>query len=208
MDRDRRFWEERQCFLPPPSALLKGMEMIDAAGDRLLAGELEEAEQLLLWCDHPEIANYVNLVQGPTQPDVHRFRTVPNAPPTERIRTRMPSATAQKALFARDGYRCRFCGLKVVLRAAVKRLDLEFPAAIRWSGPQSQQHPAFRASCASADHLVPHSRGGSNEPDNLVTACGPCQFGRNQWLISEVGLNDPRSRPPVIDGWDGLSRLL
>lgn len=60
---------------------------------------------------------------------------------------------------------------------------------------------------ASLDHILPHSRGGDNDPSNLVTACYPCQFGRSSWTLEEVGLTDPRLRPPVVDNWDGLMRL-
>ena len=58
------------------------------------------------------------------------------------------------------------------------------------------------------DHIVPYARGGSHEPVNLVTTCQPCNFGRGSWLLTEVGLIDPRTRPPIIDGWDGLARLV
>jgi hypothetical protein len=55
--------------------------------------------------------------------------------------------------------------------------------------------------------VLPFRRGGSNDLDNLVTACGPCQYGRGHWLLQECDLEDPRSYPPVKDGWDGLTRL-
>lgn len=32
---------------------------------------------------------------------------------------------------------------------------------------------------ATIDHLVPHSRGGSSDDDNLVLACAPCNSGRD-----------------------------
>ncbi len=58
------------------------------------------------------------------------------------------------------------------------------------------------------DHVIPYARGGGNGPDNLVTACWPCNFGRGSYSLEEVGLADPRGRPPVLDGWDGLKRVL
>jgi hypothetical protein len=36
-----------------------------------------------------------------------------------------------------------------------------------------------------ADHIVPLSRGGSNEPDNLVACCGPCNASKSDRLLSE-----------------------
>lgn len=81
------------------------------------------------------------------------------------------------------------------------------PGAIPWSETEGF-HGAFFAMSASMDHVVPHSAGGTNEEENLVTACWSCQFGRGAWSLGEVGLLDPRTRPPVKDGWDGLGRLL
>ena len=205
---DSSFWSPRACFAEPPSVLLKAMEQIDEAAFRLLEGGFDEAEQLLRSSDQPEIAAYVDLVQGKVRPEIHRYREVSGAPKLKKVKQRMPTDKQQLELFARDGWRCRFCGLKVVYRKAIKVMNTSFPEAVRWDLPQRQQHPAFRASCASADHIVPHSRGGANDLSNLVTACGPCQFGRNQWLLEEVGILDPRERSAVIDQWDGLTRLL
>jgi 5-methylcytosine-specific restriction endonuclease McrA len=69
------------------------------------------------------------------------------------------------------------------------------------------KHFGLATLTASIDHVQPFKRGGSNEPGNLVTACGPCQLGRNQWLLSEVEIADPRDFPRPIDEWHDLSRL-
>ena len=36
-----------------------------------------------------------------------------------------------------------------------------------------------------ADHVVPHSRGGSNDESNLVASCLPCNSSKNDRLLSE-----------------------
>lgn len=56
--------------------------------------------------------------------------------------------------------------------------------------------------------MLPHSVGGTNELENIVTACWPCNFGRGGDTIEELGLIDPRSRTPVLDGWNGLTSIL
>src|SRR5689334_14236890 len=48
-------------------------------------------------------------------------------------------------LFARDNYRCQFCG--------------------------RTQHELKHRECLTRDHLIPLSRGGDNEWANVVTAC-------------------------------------
>lgn len=58
------------------------------------------------------------------------------------------------------------------------------------------------------DHLVPHARGGNNDLKNIVITCAPCNYGRWNKLVEEVGLRDPRDREPVQSTWDGLERFL
>lgn len=36
-----------------------------------------------------------------------------------------------------------------------------------------------------ADHVMPLSRGGSNDPDNLVACCMPCNSSKSDLLLSE-----------------------
>ncbi len=82
------------------------------------------------------------------------------------------------------------------------------PDVARWGSANKERHSGFYALNASLDHVLPHRRGGSNELDNVVTACWPCQFGRSNWLLSEVEILAPFTRPPLVDRWDGLKRVL
>lgn len=129
--------------------------------------------------------------------------------PRSRSGSRMPSLAAQKLITARDGYRCRFCGEEVFELGVRSRLSKSFPAEVPWSSSNTgAAHGAFLALNATVDHVIPHARGGSNEPANLVTACWPCNFSREDLLPHEIGIADPRDYPPLVDSWDGLSRLL
>ena len=65
-------------------------------------------------------------------------------------------------LFARDRYRCQYCG-----RAAQ---DLKPRESL------------------TRDHLVPLSRGGTNDWTNCVTACSACNTRKANRLPSEIGM--------------------
>jgi len=65
-------------------------------------------------------------------------------------------------LFARDGYTCQYC-----------------------SRPQS--HLRTRE-CLTRDHVIPQSRGGSNEWTNVVTACSSCNTRKGNHLPEEIGM--------------------
>lgn len=71
-------------------------------------------------------------------------------------------------LFARDGYRCQYCGrhqVELKLREALTR-----------------------------DHVIPISRGGANEWTNCVTACSSCNLRKADHYPRECGMH-PLTRP-------------
>jgi 5-methylcytosine-specific restriction endonuclease McrA len=71
-------------------------------------------------------------------------------------------------LFARDRYRCQYCG-----RAAIELRPRE---------------------ALTRDHLVPLSRGGTNHWSNVVTACSTCNARKGHQLPEEIGMH-PLSHP-------------
>lgn len=75
-------------------------------------------------------------------------------------------------------------------------------------GGDQLKHAAFYALNGVLDHVEPYARGGSSSTENIVTACWPCNFGKEDHTIEELGLLDPRHRTPVVDDWDGLARLV
>lgn len=59
------------------------------------------------------------------------------------------SARVRFEIFERDGFTCQYCGAKA---------------------PDVELH---------VDHIVPVSKGGTNDPGNLVTACARCNLGKS-----------------------------
>jgi 5-methylcytosine-specific restriction endonuclease McrA len=66
-------------------------------------------------------------------------------------------------LFARDHYRCQYCG-----RHRSQLRGREF---------------------LTRDHIIPMSRGGGNTWQNVVTACSPCNNRKGSNLPDEVGMH-------------------
>jgi 5-methylcytosine-specific restriction endonuclease McrA len=66
-------------------------------------------------------------------------------------------------LFARDGYRCQYCGKH--------RSELR--------GRQF----------LTRDHVIPQSRGGENTWENVATACSPCNNRKANLMPEECGLH-------------------
>ncbi|HEY4319630.1 MAG TPA: HNH endonuclease [Gemmatimonadales bacterium] len=70
-------------------------------------------------------------------------------------------------LFARDGYTCQYC--------------------------TRVQHQLRTRECLTRDHVVPQSRGGSNEWTNVVTACSSCNTRKGSHLPDEIGMHPLRA---------------
>ncbi len=82
-----------------------------------------------------------------------------------------------------------------------------YPKVLLWGSKNVEQHAAFQAMWLQYDHLLPHARGGDNELNNMVITCAPCNYGRCDSLVEEVGLLNPMEQDPVISPWDGLERF-
>ncbi|MGO1074585.1 HNH endonuclease [Inquilinus sp. CA228] len=198
----------RPCLLAPIPELSEAVDLLSQAVDGLLAGDEDLARDRIRRADVPVIHAWASRIMGSVDDEIHRYRPAAGlAAPVTRVVQRMPGISAQAAIYARDGYRCRFCGCRVVLPTVRPAMTARLPDSIRWGSTNVERHAAFFALTATIDHLVPHAKGGGNDPENLLTTCQACNFGRSDWLIEEVGLIDPRGRPPIIDDWDGLMRL-
>lgn len=110
-------------------------------------------------------------------------------------------------LFARDGFHCRYCNARVVPGSVTKLMQAllgkdHFDATSR---SNEARHGIKLTFSAALDHVVPYSRGGQTHSDNLVTACWACNYGKADFTLAEMGLEDPREREPQVDKWRGLT---
>ncbi len=208
MDGCEAFWERRRCLRAPIPQMDEAAGLLSQACDAYLAHDHGLARALLRQADMPEVHRHASELMGKLDPALHRLRPVAASIGPAGPGPRMPTPAAQRRIFERDGFRCRFCGCRVVLPAARRTLRDALPGAIDWGRTNAEQHAAFYALSATADHVVPHAKGGTSDPENIVTACWGCNFGRGGYLLAEMGLADPREREPMRDGWDGLSRVL
>ncbi len=86
-------------------------------------------------------------------------------------------------LFARDAYRCQFCGRR-------------------------EPQLGFRE-CLTRDHLLPLSRGGTNEWTNVVTACSTCNTRKGNRSPEECGMHlvGPPGEPHFVSLTWAVRRL-
>jgi len=119
----------------------------------------------------------------------------------------MPTTEEQNRLIKYFGYRCAFCGIPLIHRRVRSRAAKLYPEAVPWGRTNQSQHATFQAMWLQFDHVLPHARGGNNSHENLVITCAPCNFGRMQYTLPELGLTDPRERTIEMIDWNGLEDL-
>lgn len=210
MDDD--FLAPRRCLLEPIPEIFAASELLNNAADAHVLGNAKEAEDLIAQADMEAISIWTDTLWGSVKPGIHRFREVIDAPPllkgNEKIKARMPSTYEKREIITRDGRNCRFCGIPVVAPEVRKAIQSAYPDALRWGSKNVDQHAAFQCMWLQYDHVLPHSRGGNNSLENIVITCAPCNFGRMDFTLEELGLIDPRLSPIQKTSWDGLERCL
>ena len=119
------------------------------------------------------------------------------------------TAAMRRAITARDGWRCRYCTLRVVDGRFFTRLTRALPDVFHDRAGVAP-NAIWRIFTFVPDHVVPLAAGGSNDTEkNLVSSCGACNYpAKFSCLLEELRLQDPFSSAPIIDGWSGLQDRL
>lgn len=200
---------KRLFFREPAPEIFDAARLLDAAVSAYQAGNRALASQLIEAAKIPAVGEWGYSIWGAKSPYLQlQKHPLPLPGTVTRVETRMPTQEQKRLLHERDGYHCRFCGIPVIRAEVRKKFCSTFPELLIWGPKNAQQHVAFQTLWAQYDYVVPHSAGGSNDLDNLVLTCGPCNFGRMAYTLEEVGLVDPRGREPIRSTWDGLERFL
>ena len=200
----------RLCLREPIPEIADAARYLDAAVSAHFQGRSDLVEELIRLADMPEIRKWTDSLWLGNSPYV-QYRAVPDAPPKlskeQREKVRMPTSDAKHDLHVRYGYHCVFCGIPLIRKEIRERIRKSYPHTRLWGKTTVEQHAAFQAMWAQYDHVLPHARGGNNDPENIVITCAPCNFGREDFTLEEVGLIDPRIREPIRSTWDGLERF-
>ena len=201
---------DKDCPLRLPGAYNSAVDIFTDAARLFVGGQRDECISLLGTIDGAGITDWY--IEHGQQSGLHRNRILGlklGAPlPIEgRYPVRSP-AKLQNAVFERDGYRCRYCGNKLIdqdiLRGFAKALDS--PIFTRGT-TNLTSHAVIHIAWPVADHVVPWSRGGETSMDNLVASCAPCNYGKADFTIEQIGISNPLNRPALVDEWDGLRSL-
>jgi hypothetical protein len=118
-----------------------------------------------------------------------------------------PPLAMQAAIFARDRYTCRYCETRTVLIPVMYAISAlygnVFKAHRYWR--RDNTDVAYWTYATSVEHIVPIKRGGTSDPDNLLTACWRCNEEKGTQTLQEL---DWQVRPVTERAWDGLGSRL
>jgi len=118
------------------------------------------------------------------------------------------SYTIRQALdvFIRDGFIDRYSGERLIcpatLRLISKRLPEAFPFHANWRTDAS--HFGYWELCPTVDHVMPVSRGGTDDESNWVTTSMVRNAAKSNFTLDELGWPPPK-RPGKYSDWDGLT---
>lgn len=147
----------RRCMLEPIPEIAAAARLLEQAVDAHLVGDASRAASLFAAADVPQIAAWTQALWGSEDPEIHRFRVVPDTLaevlPAERDRLRAPDPALQRLVLKRDRYHCRFCSIPLVRPAVRKHLSKRYPE-VRWARGNGSQHAAFQAMWVAFDHVV------------------------------------------------------
>jgi 5-methylcytosine-specific restriction endonuclease McrA len=205
------FSAPRTSFRVPIPELETAADLLGLAADSLLACDEKKARSYLEQANMPALRIYMRSIASQVTREIHRFRDVPGlavAIPMSMRGPRQPSSATALEIYHRDGFRCRYCGCRIVFPQAESVISTFVPGAVRWGTKDNELNAAFYTLKGVLDHIEPHAHGGSSDPENLVVTCQPCNYGKGNWFIQQLGLSDPRLRPPQVGNWDGLLRVL
>ncbi|WP_088704765.1 HNH endonuclease [Rhizobium sp. R693] len=205
LERLRNFIKE------PIPAIFEACELLSAAAEAHLNGDREVARALFCQADMREIWNWVNPDWETPHRNVRLHKPggdTQEIPKIERDPLRHPPLHVKAAVLSRDGYRCRYCGIPVIHADVRKIANALYPDAVPWQASDPRkQHAAFQCLWLQYDHVVPHSHGGSSTEDNVVISCALCNYGKDRYTLRQLGISDPRLRPPAPISWGGLECL-
>lgn len=187
------FWEQADIFAESIKQLIN--TWIGASLDVLTQ---IRSDNLREWfCEHGQVSGVIrNKYYNTKQPIIDKN--------IDRDPLRSPDRY-MKEVFERDGYTCQYCSVKVIPKEILALYSrIVGRHNFTPTGTNQERHGIILAFRANADHVVPWTLWGRTDPDNLVTCCWSCNYGKANFTLEEIGIDDPRRFVKTNSNWNGL----
>jgi 5-methylcytosine-specific restriction endonuclease McrA len=202
LDDDPSKWPNQSPLLPP-DWVRKAIFTFEDSVSALQLGDRKSSIEILRKIPSTDISEFVRFhayYAYVTRLRVQELKKLP------KVVQRMPGAKLKTLILERDGFVCQYCSNPVVRTEFFKGFskvvgEEYFPAG----RSDSKRHGVYLAFSATWDHVVPFQNGGGIEVDNLVTSCWPCNFGKYNYTLEQLSIEDPRLRRKTLSrSWNGF----
>jgi len=194
--------------LKTPYWMTNQIEIFVSAVDDFLSGNKNSCLEKIRLIRSQEITYWY--IEHGQMSGRHRKLTLDITPPSnidQRLRDPLRSPRkVQNVVFERDGYKCRYCGIKLIsqdfFRLFIKKLNSDL---FKRGKTNLTTHGIIHIAWPVADHVNPWNKGGQTNLENLVSSCATCNYGKDGYTIEQIGIENPFNRNPQIDSWTGLT---
>jgi 5-methylcytosine-specific restriction endonuclease McrA len=207
LDPNPKKWS-KNCPLPPPryfnqslNVFIKAYKAAEAGNKNLAIKLLADTrgEELRNWyIEHGQMSGWHYRAKARKKPKPKRYTGV--------LEKNKSFAKYEAQVYQRDGYRCGYCGIRVIdTKALLKMEKIVGKKYFKVKGKNNERHGVALALRATIDHIKPLSRGGCTRMDNLVTSCWSCNYGKLNATLEQLGLDNPLERTTITRlHWNGL----
>ena len=196
-----------------PQKFERAIDQFEQAVELAVAGELIEAREIVSAInDKPIVDWFDRIAQNVGRIRVEFVGMNPKGPERLYKDKRVMNAGRAYTLAKRGGWRCGYCGIRVieprVLRRAQKLLGKSVFPSRTTGGSNRDYHGVWLLTALTIDHIKPLCSSGDDSDANLVAACWACNFGKYHFTLDQLGLDRPRQKSSVRGGWRGLTQWL
>lgn len=187
---DSLLWPTTQP-LPTPQGAMQAAHAVSQAVSAAQAGDAKSCRVLLQPLEQQSLQDWFHdHAQNASRFRAMVFQPQPVIAVQKDQRDRAyPQVALEREIFQRDEGKCRYCGIPVQLRQDLRKVNALVGEDLFAMGRTNRTRSgAMIVSRASADHIIPVTQGGRTTPENLVTACWPCQFGKSSFTPEQVGI--------------------
>lgn len=197
--------------LPTPHWFAGQIDIFESAVNDFVADNKELCLAKLNQIRSEEITNWY--IEHGQMSGRHRNLILKVPPPPTidislRDRIRSPQKI-QDAVFERDGYKCRYCGNKLLSQLFIRLFIKKLGSQLFQRGETNvTTHGIIHIAWPVADHVIPWNKGGRTNMENLVSSCATCNYGKDGYTIEQLGIQNPFNREPILDKWNGLTDMI
>ena len=215
---DPRLWS-RECVLPYPRSFERSIDLLLEAAVFVSQGDSgrDPARDLIKQMDDQEMRSWFDdFAQNAGKVRLEMLGRKPQVP-TGKSTVKRPTPRFELDIIRRDGFHCRYCGIRIVPNAQFKKLQevvgyetLPNRSQARRLTRNTDIHGIWLLTRATVDHVEPVSAGMAdvNRPENLVASCWPCNYAKWKYTIEDLELDHPNMRRIKSTGWLGLTDIL